>query len=130
MSMNDPLANALSKIMNAENREKNECIIKPVSKLIKKVLEILNDEGYIGEFKEIEDSKGNIFQLNLFGKINKLNVIKPRFFIRKNDYEKFEKRYLPSNNFGVLIVSTSLGLKTNKEAKKKGIGGRLIAYVY
>tara|TARA_Y100000310_G_scaffold102154_1_gene100350 strand:- start:14149 stop:14541 length:393 start_codon:yes stop_codon:yes gene_type:complete len=130
MSMNDPLASALSKIMNAENREQKECIIKPVSKLIKKVLEILNAEGYIGSFKELEDSKGNMLQVNLLGKINKTGVIKPRFFIKKEGYEKFEKRYLPSNNFGVLIVSTSLGLKINSEAKKKGVGGKLIAYVY
>ncbi|MAG08299.1 30S ribosomal protein S8 [Candidatus Woesearchaeota archaeon] len=130
MSMNDPLANVLSKIMNAENRERSECIIKPVSKLIKKVLEILSDEGYIGEVKEIEDNKGNMLQVALLGKINKLNVIKPRFFVKKDGYEKFEKRYLPSNDFGVLIVSTPSGLKTNKEAEKKETGGRLIAYVY
>jgi len=128
--MNDSLANALSKIMNAENKGKNECFVRPISKLIKGVLDILNKEGYIGEFNEVEDSKGNILQVNLLGKINKVNVIKPKFSVKKDDYKKFEKRYLPSNDFGVLVVSTPSGLKTNKEAKKKGTGGRLIAYAY
>jgi len=46
------------------------------------------------------------------------------------EYEKWEKRFLPAFDFGLLIVSTSQGVMTHKEAREKGIGGRLIAYVY
>jgi len=128
--LNDPLANALSNILNKENAKTKECIIKPSSKIIKEILSIMKDNYYIGEFKEIEDSKGNMLSINLLNKINKCGVIKPRFSVKKEGYEKFEKRFLPAKGFGILIVSTPQGIMTNEEAKKKGIGGKLLAYCY
>lgn len=130
MSLNDPLANAFSKIMNNETLGKGDCIIKPVSSIIKTLLIILNERRYIGKFKEVPDTKGNYITINLLGRINKCGVIKPRYAIKKDDYEKFEKRYLPSKGFGILIVSTPKGIMTNEEAKEKRMGGRLIAYCY
>jgi small subunit ribosomal protein S8 len=130
MSLNDPLANTMSKIMNSEKVVKSSCIIHPVSSLIKKVLEIMNDHQYIGSYEEVEDQKGNFLKLNLLGHINKCGVIKPRFAITLNDYDKYEKRFLPARNIGILIISTSQGLMTHHESKKKGIGGKLIAYCY
>ncbi|MCK4859665.1 MAG: 30S ribosomal protein S8 [Candidatus Omnitrophica bacterium] len=128
--LNDPLANALSNILNKENAKTKECIIKPSSKIIKEVLKIMKDNYYVGEFKEIEDSKGNMLSVQLLNKINKCGVIKPRFSVKKDGYEKFEKRFLPAKDFGILIVSTPLGIMTNDEAKKKFIGGKLLAYCY
>ena len=128
--LNDPLANALSNILNKENAKTKECLIKPSSKIIKEVLKIMKDNYYIGEFKEIEDSKGNMLSINLLNKINKCGVIKPRFSVKKDGYEKFEKRFLLAKEFGILIVSTPQGIMTNDEAKKKGIGGKLLAYCY
>ena len=64
------------------------------------------------------------------GNINKCGSIKPRYNIKKEDYEKFEKRYLPAKDFGFLIVSTSKGVMSHMEAKEKNIGGRLLAYFY
>ena len=77
-----------------------------------------------------KDSKGNILKLHLLGKINKCAVIKPRFIVGKDDYEKYEKRFLPARNMGFMIVTTSSGVMTHDEAKKKGIGGKLVAYCY
>jgi small subunit ribosomal protein S8 len=128
--LNDPLANALSLILNKENARIKECIIKPSSKVIKEVLKIMKDNHYIGEFKEIEDLKGNMLSIQLLNKINKCGVIKPRFSVKKEGYEKFEKRFLAAKNFGILIVSTPQGIMINDEAKKKGIGGKLLAYCY
>ncbi len=128
--LNDPLANALSNILNKENARTKECLIKPSSKIIKEILSIMKDNYYIGEFKEIEDSKGNILSVELLNKINKCGVIKPRFSVKKEGYEKFEKRFLPAKGFGILIVSTPQGIMTNEEAKKKSIGGKLLAYCY
>ena len=128
--LNDSLANALSNILNKENARTKECLIKPSSKIIKEVLKIMKDNYYIGEFKEIEDSKGNILSVQLLNKINKCGVVKPRFSVKKDGYEKFEKRFLPAKDFGILIVSTPLGIMTNNEAKKKSIGGKLLAYCY
>ncbi len=128
--LNDPVANALSNILNKENARTKECLIKPSSKIIKKILEIMKENYYVGEFKEIEDSKGNILNVQLINKINKCGVIKPRFSIKKDGYEKFEKRFLPAKGFGILIISTPQGIMTNEEAKKKGMGGKLLAYCY
>lgn len=130
MSMNDPLANALSKIETYDKLGKKEVEFKPSSKMIKIVLNILNEEGYIGDFKENEDLRGGIITLNLLGKINKTGVIKPHFPCKIEDFEKYEKRYLIAKNFGLIIVSTSQGLMTHIKAKEKSIGGKLIAYCY
>jgi len=130
MPLNDPLAACLSKIMNAERVSKTTCLIKPSSKIIKKVLEIMNENMYIGQVKEIQESRGNHLEVDLIQKINNCNVIKPRFNVKNKLFEKYEKRYLPAKDFGIIVVSTSLGIMTHKEAKKKGIGGKLIAYCY
>ena len=128
--LNDTLANILSKVLNAEKTGKKECVSKPSSKVIKKVLEIMQDNRYIGEFKEVIDSRGNFIKINLIGRLNKCGVIKPRYVVKVVDYEKFEKRYLPAKGFGIIIVSTNKGIMTGEEAKEKNIGGKLLAYCY
>ena len=130
MSLNDPLANALSSIKHAEEKGKKECLIKPVNKTIKKVLDILNENNYVGKYEIIDDGRGGMLKINLLGQINKCGVIKPRFSAKKDDYEKFEKRFLPAKDFGIIIVSTNKGIIINNEAKEKKIGGKLIAYCY
>ncbi len=130
MSNNDPLANVLSHILNYDRTGKKQVVTKQYSNLIKRVLTILDDHNYIGGYEVVEDSKGNILVIDLIGAINKCNVIKPRFQIGKDDYEKFEKRFLPSKDFGFIIVSTNQGLMTHTEAKEKGLGGTLICYCY
>ena len=130
MSLMDPLANALNHLTNCERVGKKVVYVKPASKLIGRVLKVMQDYGYIGEFEFIEDGRAGIFKVELIGKINKCGAIKPRYAVKKHEFEKFEKRYLPARDFGLLIVSTSQGLMTHEEAKKKGIGGRLISYVY
>ena len=128
--LNDPLANVLNNIVNAQKVGKKTCTAKPASKVIKKVLEIMQDHKYLGATEFVEDNKGWSITLNLLGSINKCGVIKPRFAVKKGGFEKFEKRYLPAKDFGLLIISTSQGVMTHIEAKEKCIGGRLLSYVY
>jgi len=128
--LNDPLANVLSQILNNEKAGKNTCSIKPISKTIKAVLKILNEQHYLGSFKEINDGKGNYITLQLIGRVNKCGAVKPRFSVKAEDFEKFEKRFLPAKDFGILIVSTPQGIITHNEAKNRKIGGRLLAYCY
>lgn len=128
--MNDTLSAALSKIINAERVGKKVCAIKPVSKVIKKVLDIMNANNYIGGYRGIEDGRGGILEVNLLANINKCGAIKPRFSTAKDDFEKWEKRYLPAKDFGVLIISTPKGIMTHYDAKKLGVGGKLLAYCY
>jgi small subunit ribosomal protein S8 len=126
----DPLANALTNIRNNELQVNSSCTIAPASKLIGQVLTTMKDENYIGEFEYIDDGKAGKFLVELEGNINQCGVIKPRHSVKKDEFEKFEKRFLPAKNFGVLIVTTPKGIMTHSKAKKIGIGGRLLVYMY
>ena len=130
MVMNDPLANVLSAVENAERVGKNVCMIKANGKVIAAVLAIMKDKHYVGDTETIDDGKGGVLKINLLGKVNGCGVIKPRYAVTQDNYEKFEKRYLPAQGMGVLIVSTSKGMITHEQAKEQQIGGRLVAYVY
>ena len=128
--LNDTLANALSKIGNAEKLGKNSVMIKPYYKVIKSVFTVMQEHKFIGEFKEIEDGRGGMLQLELIGKINKCGAVKPRYPVKMDKFEQFEKRYLPAKNFGIIIISTTEGIMTQDDARKKDKGGVLLAYCY
>ena len=130
MALNDPLANVLASIVNYEKTGKKEIEVNVSSKLIKRVLDIMKSHLYIGDYTSMQNNRGESLKINLLGNINRCGVIKPRFSVKKDNYEKFEKRFLPARGFGFLIVSTPKGLMIHEEAKEKKIGGRLIAYVY
>ena len=130
MSLNDTLSNALSNILRDEKLGRSESTIKPSSKVIKKVLGIMKENRYVGNFEETKNAKGSILKLNLLGNINKCGVIKPRYKVKKDQFEKFEERYLLARDMGILIVSTPVGIITHTEAKKKNTGGKLLAYCY
>ncbi len=127
---NDPLAACLAKLFNAERVGKRDVIVKPASKMVKTILTIMNDHKYVGVFEETADDKGGWLKINLLGNINKCGVIKPRFATKNTDYKKWEKRYLPANDFGILVISTPQGIMTHNQAKEKKLGGRLVAYCY
>lgn len=126
----DVLSNGLTSIVNNEFRNKRECVISPASKLLGRILRVMQLNGYIGEFEFIDDGRTGKFRVQLLGRVNKCGAIKPHFSVRMNEYEIWEKRFLPSRDIGMLIVSTSKGVMPHREAKEKGIGGKLVAYVY
>lgn len=128
--LNDPLANALSIMKNAELKGKGICTIQPSSKLIGGVLDLLKEKDYIDGFEKVDDGKAGIFEVKLKGNINNCGVIKPRYPIKGNDLEKWESRYLPAQHFGLLILTTTKGILSQDDARKNGIGGKLLAYVY
>ena len=130
MTLNDPLANVLSLIVSADHRGVREVTTKNNSKVIRRVLDMMNEAGYIGSYEVIEDNKGDLLRINLLGRLNKAGVIKPQHQIKKNDFERFEKRFLPAKDFGFLIVSTNKGIIRHMDAKEYQIGGKLIAYCY
>ena len=126
----DPLNDALITIKNAELSGKGECTVKPASKLIGRVLNIMREYGYISDFEVIDDGKSGQFLVKLNGNLNNCGVIKPRFSVKKDEIERFERRYLPAKNFGILIMTTTKGVVSNTQAKDIGIGGKVLAYVY
>jgi small subunit ribosomal protein S8 len=129
-SMMDTLANGLTTVINNEMRNKRECIISPASKLLGRILRIIQLNGYIGEFEFIDDGRSGKFKVQLLGRINKCGAIRPRFSVRMDEFEEWEKKFLPSREVGMLIVSTSKGVVSHKEAMEKRMGGRLLAFVY
>ncbi len=133
MPMLDTLANALASIMNAERRAKQEVVIMPASRLIASVLRVMQQEGYIGEFEYIDDGRWGKIRVKLLGRINKCGVIKPRFSIKYRELVRMPdiyRKYLPSRDQGVLIISTSQGVMSHREALRRKIGGIVLAYVY
>ncbi|KQM11384.1 30S ribosomal protein S8 [Methanomassiliicoccales archaeon RumEn M1] len=126
----DPLNDAMSTIKNAATVGKSECVIHPSSKLIGRVLKVMQEYGYINQFEFVEDGKAGLFKVRMQGKINDCGVIKPRYSVQKNDLDRFESRYLPAQDFGVLILTTTAGVVSHAKAKELGVGGKLLAYVY
>lgn len=130
MTLNDPLAALLSHMQNYSRDNKTQLVTKANSIFIQKILGILQDNRYIGSYEVKKDGRGDQISVQLIGAINKIGVIKPRFAIKNDQYEQFEKRFLPAKDFGLLIVSTSKGLMTHLDAKKHNMGGKLICYCY
>ncbi len=127
--MVDILADTINKIKVYESKGLYECDV-PSTKLINSVLESMKANGYVANFEEVKEGKFKKIRIKLSKKINDIGVIKPRYPVTLGDFQKFEERYIPSVHFGILIVSTSKGIMTNREAKEKHLGGRLLLYVY
>ena len=126
----DPLVNALNTIISHEKRRKTDCIIAPASGLVGRVLRLIQSKGYIGEIEFIDDGRQGKFRVQLFGRINETEAVTPRFKTRVSEMEKWEKRYLPSRNLGMVILSTPKGVMDHIQAKEENVGGILLAYVY
>lgn len=129
MLMVDTFADAINKIKSYENSGRYECVVGS-TRLIKLVLDTMKANNYIKDYTEFKDGKFNMLKVALAKKINDVGVIKPRYAVKAHDLQRYEMRYIPSGNFGILIVSTPEGIMTNRDARAKQLGGRLIAYVY
>jgi small subunit ribosomal protein S8 len=111
-------------------RKRRECIITPASKLIQRVLKVMQENGYIGGYEVIDDGRFGKLRVKLLGRINKCRAIRPRFPVKLGEIKEWEKEFLPSKDFGILIITTPLGVMSHNEAKRKKAGGRLLAFVY
>lgn len=120
----DIVSDALNQIMNAKKARKKTVIIKKHSKLLRNVLEIIKQAGYLDYSVE-----GNELTIEI-KKLNEVKAIKPRYTASVDQMKNYVRRYLPAKNFGFIIISTNKGLINNYEAEEKNIGGCLIAYVF
>jgi small subunit ribosomal protein S8 len=130
MASNNVLGNLFATIYNNEVRNKKECLAIPASKLASAILRSMQKNKYIGEFEFIDDGIAGKFKIQLLGRINRCGVISPRYSVSKNGFTRWERQYLPAVGVGILIVSTPLGVMSHNEAQDKGLGGRLVGYVY
>ncbi|MFH1661510.1 MAG: 30S ribosomal protein S8 [Candidatus Falkowbacteria bacterium] len=142
--MTDPIADMLTRIRNASAVSKNEAVL-PMSKVKFNIAKILEQEGWIKEAKIISargesamggKSKSSVFdelKIVLKYKKNGKSVITSIKRISKPGRRVYvNKTNLPRvlNNLGIAILSTPLGVMTNKEARKKGVGGEVICEIY
>ena len=130
MTGNDTLSDALSGVDNAESVGHLRHTIRPASNLIGAVLDVFIERGYIDGFEYVEDGKAGEYEVELKGAINECGAVKPRYAVGADEFERWEKRYLPAQNYGTLVLSTSSGVLAHDEARTQGVGGQLIAYVY
>ncbi len=130
MSRVDPIADSLINLKNQEMACKKACVLRPASKLLGEILKVMQKQGYIGTYEFIDDGREGMYKISLVGKINECRTVKPRYAVKKDEFEKYEKRYLPARDIGMLIVTTPKGVLSHSDAKQKLIGGRLLAYVY
>ncbi|MFA6935934.1 MAG: 30S ribosomal protein S8 [Bacilli bacterium] len=130
MVMTDPIADMLTRIRNA-NQMKNETVIMPSSKIKVEIAKILENEGYINGYEVSTDEKKNLtLSLKYSGNDRVITGLKR---ISKPGLKVYSSAGdLPKvlNGLGIALISTSSGLMTDKQAREKGIGGEVIAYVW
>jgi small subunit ribosomal protein S8 len=127
---NNVMGNLFATIYNNEIRNKKECLVIPASKLATAVLRSMSKNKYIGEFELIDDGIAGKFKIQLLGRVNRCGSISPRYSVQRTGYTRWERQFLPAVGVGILIVSTPQGVMSHNEAQEKGLGGRLIGYVY
>lgn len=132
MVMTDPIADYLTRIRNA-NMAKHDSVEIPASNIKKSISEILKREGFIRDYEVADDNKQGVIKVFLKYGPNGERVISGLKRISKpglRNYVGAEDLPKVLNGLGIAIVSTSAGVITDKEARQKGIGGEVIAYVW
>ena len=132
MVMTDPIADFLTRIRNA-NMVMHEKVEIPASKTKIAMAEILKNEGFIKDYEQIEDGKQGIIRVYLKYGANKEKVITGLKRISKPGVKVYcKKDEIPKvlGGLGIAIISTSKGIVTDKEARKLGLGGEVICYVW
>ena len=126
----DLLNDALVALRHADRDGKPGVELAPTSKLIAEVLRIFREHHYIEEFTFVPTGKGGKYDVKLSRRINSCGVIKPRIAVSYDSLERYESRFLPAQDFGILVLSTNHGVVSHQKAREMKIGGRLLAYVY
>lgn len=132
MSMTDPVADMLTRIRNA-NIVAHERVEIPASKLKMEITRTLHEEGYIRNYRWIDDNKQGILRIYLKYGEGKEKVITGLKRISKPGRRVYAKAdQLPNvyGNLGIAILSTSQGIKTASECRKSGIGGEVLCYIW
>jgi small subunit ribosomal protein S8 len=126
----DLLNDALVTLRHADRDGKPSVELAPTSTLIAEVLRIFREHHYIDEFTFVPTGRGGKYDVRLSRRINSCGVIKPRLAVPYDRLEQYEARFLPAQDFGLLVLSTNRGVLSHQQARELKIGGRLLAYVY
>ncbi len=128
--MTDPIADMLTRIRNASAMKK-ETVEVPTSKVKLAILDVLKQEGFIAGYKVNEEKKVTVIELKYTEDNQRVirglkRISKPSLHV----YSKAENLPRVLNGLGVAIISTSLGIMSDKEARNKKVGGEVLAYVW
>ena len=132
MNTTDPIADMLTRIRNA-NSKKHKTVDVPASNMKKAIANILFKEGYIAAYEEINDNTQGVIRITLKYDENGARVIDGLKRISKPGLRVYaSKEELPQvlNGLGIALISTSKGIKTDKEARQEGLGGEVSAYIW
>ena len=132
MNITDPIAYMLTRIRNA-NSSTHKTVDIPSSNIKLGIAEILLNEGYIKSYEEIKDDAQGIIRITLKYDAKGTRVIDGLKRISKPGLRVYaSKDELPKvlNGLGIAIISTSQGLKTDKQARQLGVGGEVLAYIW
>jgi small subunit ribosomal protein S8 len=126
----DLLNDTLVALRHADVQGQEKVQLAPTSQLVGEVLRIFREHHYIEEFTFVPNGRGGAYDVKLSRRINSCGVIKPRLSVRGRELERFEARFLPAQDFGILVLSTNQGVMSHAKARELKIGGKLLAYVY
>ena len=132
MSVTDPIADMLTIIRNAQGVKKEKVDI-PASKMKETILKIVKEQGYILDYRRIEDGKQGVLRVYLRYAKNRKGVITGLKKISKPGLKSYvDKENIPYvyGGTGVAIISTSKGIVTDKQARQLNVGGEVICYVW
>ena len=132
MNTTDPIADMLTRIRNA-NSSKHKTVDVPASNMKRAIASILFREGYIAAYEELNDNSQGVIRITLKYDENGVRVIDGIKRISKPGLRVYAtKDELPQvlNGLGIALISTSKGIKTDKEARAEGLGGEVLAYVW
>ena len=132
MNTTDPIADMLTRLRNA-SAAKHKTVDVPASKMKKAIADILYNEGYIKSVEEIANENQGILRIALKYDENGAKVIAGIKRISKPGlrvYASAEKLPKVLNGLGIALISTSKGIKTDKEARKENLGGEVLAYIW
>ena len=132
--MTDPIADYLTRLRNAIKAQ-HRVVEIPSSKLKKEITKILFEQGYILNYKFVDDATpGGIIKIALkYDPVDKVSAIKCLTRVSRpglRQYTGYKDMPRVLNGLGIAIVSTSKGVMTNKEAKAQQIGGEVLCYIY
>ena len=132
MNTTDPIADMLTRIRNA-NSQKHKTVDIPASNMKRAIANILFKEGYIAAYEEINDNTQGVIRITLKYDENGARVIDGSRRISKPGLRVYaSKEELPQvlNGLGIALISTSKGIKTDREARAEGLGGEVLAYIW
>jgi small subunit ribosomal protein S8 len=132
MTVTDPVADLLTRIRNA-NSANHDIVEAPASKLSMEIVKILQSEGFIKGFEMVKDAKFPTVRVHLKYGARKEKVITNLKRVSKPGLRIYAKRdALPRvlRGLGIAVISTSHGVMTDSQARKVGIGGEVLCYVW